>query len=76
MSQVYERLDWRDVIISRATRAVCGKTQTPRSFTPDEGASLALELKESEREGNTNMDKSDKSNILKSFGQVLKVTAQ
>lgn len=46
---VYERLDWRDMILSRATRAQCGKRQTARSYTPEEGASLHLELKESER---------------------------
>ena len=47
--QVYERLDWRDVIMSRATRAKCGRTQTARSYTSAEGASLALILKEDER---------------------------
>ena len=46
---MYERLDWRDLIISRSTRAQCGRLQTARSYTPDEGASLHLELKEAER---------------------------
>ena len=47
--QVYERLDWRDMVISRSTRAQCGRFQTARSSRPEEGASLFLELKESER---------------------------
>ncbi|ELT95510.1 hypothetical protein CAPTEDRAFT_179956 [Capitella teleta] len=46
---VYERLDWRDVIMSRATRAKCGITQTATSYLAKDGASLALVLKENER---------------------------
>lgn len=46
---VYERLDWRDIILSRATRSECGVDQTAYSFTADEGATLTMSLKESER---------------------------
>jgi hypothetical protein len=46
---VYERLDWRDMVASRAIRAACSPTQTAYSKTEAEGASLHLTLKESER---------------------------
>ncbi|CAH1772900.1 unnamed protein product [Owenia fusiformis] len=46
---VYQRLDWRNLIISRATRAQCGDLQTAESFSPSEGASLHLKLYENER---------------------------
>lgn len=48
--QVYERLGWKDIRMSRALRAACGSMQTPRSYTDVEGASLMLELHENERE--------------------------
>ncbi|XP_067938193.1 uncharacterized protein [Watersipora subatra] len=47
---VYERLGWKDIRMSRALRAACGPSQTPRSSTDAEGASLQLELHENERE--------------------------
>ena len=47
--QVYERLDWRDIQASRSITANCGPDQTAFSKTADEGASLHLTLKESER---------------------------
>lgn len=47
---VFERLDWRDVIMSRGTRAACGREQTAYSHEASVGASLFMELKESERE--------------------------
>lgn len=46
---VYERLDWRDMVASRSITANCGRYQTAYSKTADEGASLHLVLKESER---------------------------
>jgi hypothetical protein len=46
---VYERLDWRDMVASRAIRAMCGRNQTAYSTTSAEGASLQLILTESER---------------------------
>lgn len=46
---MYERLDWRDLRMSRSTRAVCGRNQTASSRLARDGASLYLELKESER---------------------------
>jgi len=46
---VYERLDWRDIVMSRATRGACGVNQTAYSYLPSEGASLHLILKEDER---------------------------
>jgi hypothetical protein len=46
---VYERLDWRDIVLSRATRGACGVNQTAYSYLPSEGASLHLILKEDER---------------------------
>ena len=48
--QVYERLGWKDIRMSRALRAACGPSQTPRSSTDLEGASLRLDLHENERE--------------------------
>jgi len=47
--QVYERLDWRDLVASRSITANCGPNQTAFSKTAAEGASLHLVLKESER---------------------------
>jgi len=47
--QVYERLDWRDLVASRSITANCGPKQTAYSKTAEEGASLQLVLKESER---------------------------
>jgi len=46
---VYERLDWRDMVASRAIRAACGRNQTAFSTTSAQGASLQLILTESER---------------------------
>jgi hypothetical protein len=46
---VYERLDWRDMVASRAIRAACGQNQTAFSHRESEGASLQLILTESER---------------------------
>ncbi len=48
--QVYERIDWRDLQMSRATRASCGRDQIATSYEASVGASLYLKLKESERE--------------------------
>lgn len=48
--QVYERLDWRVMVISRSTTAACGVDQTAKSFSYKEGASLFLQLQESERD--------------------------
>ncbi|XP_013403139.1 uncharacterized protein LOC106168567 [Lingula anatina] len=47
---VYERLTWRDIIMSRAVRAACGVAQTPRSFRASEGASLSIQMFLDERE--------------------------
>ncbi|KAK2182820.1 hypothetical protein NP493_335g04014 [Ridgeia piscesae] len=47
---VYERLDWRVMVISRSTTAACGVDQTAKSFRYEEGASLFLQLQESERD--------------------------
>jgi len=46
---VYDRLDWRDLVMSEAIRAVCGPNQTAYSATAAEGAALHLILTESER---------------------------
>ena len=49
-SQSYKRLDWRRVIMARATDAACLPTLTPLTYDPALGGSVALELVESERQ--------------------------
>ncbi|OAF71739.1 hypothetical protein A3Q56_00488 [Intoshia linei] len=46
---IYERTNWRTIVMSRSTRAVCNEIQTSKSRYPNEGASLLLKLHEAER---------------------------
>lgn len=47
--QVYKRISWTEIVLSRSARATCDPRQEATSYTPDQGASLSLELSESER---------------------------
>jgi hypothetical protein len=47
---VYRRTDYKQILMSRSVRARCPAEQSPYSNTPDEGASLLLELYLNERE--------------------------
>ncbi|ELT96302.1 hypothetical protein CAPTEDRAFT_221016 [Capitella teleta] len=46
----YERLDWRHIQLSRSTGASCSPLMSSKSDEPKDGASLALQLVESERQ--------------------------
>ncbi|XP_064605817.1 uncharacterized protein LOC135470711 [Liolophura sinensis] len=46
---VYKRISWTEIVLSRSARATCDPRQEATSYTPDQGASLSLELSESER---------------------------
>ncbi len=47
---VYRRIDYKNYLMSRSTRARCGVNQTASSYSPYDGASVLLSLTDNERE--------------------------